>query len=122
MMNSVSVGDETLTPDNASRILVEVLEAQNQSIFFGLRLGLSVHVVEAIHSRYQEPKDRLLHVIIEFLRQTEPRPTWRVIVDGLRSPAVNLPCLADKVEAAHFPDTASTRYVVPETICTYPPK
>ncbi|CAI8041005.1 hypothetical protein GBAR_LOCUS22788 [Geodia barretti] len=39
-----------------------------------------------------------------FLNQ-EPRPTWRVIVDALKSSAVNLPQLAMTVEAAHFPDT-----------------
>ena len=110
--------DETLYPDDALKILVEILEAQNNSFYFGLSLGLQLHVVEAIHSRYQEPKDRLLHVIIEFLRQAKPIPTWRVIVDALRSPAVNLPRLAGKVEAAHFPDPTPTRDVVPETTST----
>ena len=100
--------DKTLGPDDAAKILEEVLEAQDQSVFFGIRLGLPLHVVEAIHSRYQKQKDRLLHVIIEFLRQVV-RPTWRVIIDTLRSPAVNLPRLADRVEAAHFPDPTPTR-------------
>ena len=106
--------EETLKPNDAGRVLEEVLEAQNNSFCFGLRLGLPLHVVEAVHSRYLEPKDRLLHIIIECLRQAEPRPTWRVIVDALRSPAVNLPRLADRVEAAHFPDPTSTRDVLPE--------
>ena len=39
----------------------------------------------------------------------------RAIVDALRSPAVNLPALAKRVEAAHFPDPTSTSDVVPET-------
>ena len=34
---------------------------------------------------------------------------------ALRSPIVNLPALARRVEAAHFPDLTATRDVVPET-------
>ncbi|CAI8053745.1 hypothetical protein GBAR_LOCUS29368, partial [Geodia barretti] len=36
-------------------------------------------------------------------------------VEALRSPSVNLPALAARVEAAHFPDSTATRDVVHET-------
>ena len=107
--------NETLTPDDAGKILEELLEAQNQSFMLGLGLNLRLHEVEAIHARYQDPRERLLHIIIAFLRQAEPRQTWRVIVEALRNPIVNLPALARRVEAAHFPDTTATRDVVAET-------
>ena len=99
-------------------ILEEILEAQNKSRIFGLKLNLSLHVVDAIHSTYSQPEDRLLQVLIEFTKQTDPTPTWRVITDALRSPAVNLPHLAQKVEAAHFPDPTSIRDIVSETAPT----
>ena len=94
-------------------ILEALLDAQNQSYKLGLRLNLPVREVEAIFTKYLDPCDRLLQIIIAFLRQAEPRPTWRVIVDALRSPAVNLTALARRVEAAH--DLTATRDVVPET-------
>ena len=84
----------------------------------GLKLDLPVREVEAIFTKYSDPRDRLLHIIIAFLRQAEPRPTWRVIVGALRNPIVNLPALARRVEAfeaTHFPDLTSARDVVPET-------
>ena len=59
-------------------------------------------------NKYQDPKDRLYHIIIAFLGQAEPRPTWRVIVGALGSPIVNLTALARRVEAAHFPDLTAT--------------
>ena len=93
---------ETLTPDRATGVLEELLPAQNQSYVLGLKLNLPLHEVEAIHQRYLDPRDRLLHVIIKFLQQTEP--TWRVIVEALKNPIINLPGLASKVEAAHFPN------------------
>ena len=97
-------GDKTLTPDDAAGMLDELLEAQNKPRIFGLKLNLPLHIVDSIHSTYSQPCDRLLQVLIEFTKRTDPRPTWRVIVDALRSPAVDLPHLAKKVEATHFPD------------------
>ena len=110
-------GDEALSSDDAAGMLNELLEAQNKSRIFGLNLQIPLHVVDAIHSTYSQPGDRLLQVLIEFTRQTD-RPTWRVIADALRSPAVNLPHLAMKVEAAHLPNPISTRDVSSETAPT----
>ena len=78
-------------------------------------LNVKPRDVEAILNKHQDPKVRLYHIIIAFLGQAEPRPTWRVIVDALGSPVVNLTALAERVEAAHFPDLAAARDVVPET-------
>ena len=108
-------GDESLTPDDAVNVLEEILEAQNQSYVLGLKLKLPLHDVDAIHSTNLQPRDRLLQVLIEFTKQVDPRPTWRAIVAALRSPAVNLPQLAMKVEAAHFPDPTATRNTPPTT-------
>ena len=60
--------------------------------------------VEAIQTTYQQPKDRLLHIIIAFLNQTQPRPTWRAIIKALRTKTVNLPRLASSLEETHFPE------------------
>ena len=90
------------------------MAGQNSAHLLGLMLNVKPHDVEAIQNKYQDPRDRLYHIIIAFLRQAEPRPTWRVIVGALRSRTVNLTALAERVEAAHFPDLAATRDVVPE--------
>jgi hypothetical protein len=105
--------EETLTPSDAIGVLEELLPAQTQSYLLGLRLSLPVHVVDAICAAHAEPRERLLHILIAFLNQVEPRPTWRVIIEALRSPAVNLPQLAKTVEAIHFPDPTATRPVLP---------
>ena len=91
------------------------MAAQNSAHLLGLMLNVKPRDVDAILIKYQDPKDRLYHIIIAFLGQAEPRPTWRVIVGALRSPVVNLTALARRVEAAHFPDLTAARDVVPET-------
>ena len=95
--------DDVLTKANAAEILEELLPAQNRSNLLGVKLKLPEHDVEAILSRYPDARDRLYHVIVEFLKRTEPRPTWKVIVEALRSPAVDLPDLAKRIEETHFP-------------------
>ena len=103
-MYTTAAVDVTLSPSDAVKVLEELLEAQNHSRFLGFKLNVPDYMVTSIHTQYTDPKDCLYSVLVEFLKQVEPRPTWRAIVDALRSPVVNLPHLARTVEAAHFPD------------------
>ena len=104
-----------LTERDAMAIFEELLEAMNQAYVLGLKMNLPTHEVDAISAAYMNARDRLLQVILVFLRRSEPGPTWRVIVDALRSPAVNLTALAERVEAAYFPDSTATRSPPPAT-------
>ena len=107
-MNEVATtGSGVLTQNDAVQVLEELLPAQNQSYELGLKLKLPPHEVESIHSTYSEPRQRLLRIIMLFLNQVDPQPTWRVIVDALKSPVVNLPQLARAIETAHFADITS---------------
>ena len=113
---SAPTGDQSLTPDDAINVLEEILEAQNHSRLLGLKLNVPDFIISSIHKEYTDPIERLYYVVVEFLKQDTPRPTWRAIVAALRSPIVSLPQLAMRVEAAHFPDpTASREAPLPET-------
>ena len=109
-----------MTPDDVVQVLQELFQAENQAYALGLQLNLPRSVVEDICAKHLEPHDRLRHVLLEFTNQVESRPTWKAIVDALKSPAVNLLRLAKIVEAAHFPSPTSTReatspVTIPET-------
>ena len=75
----------------------------NKSYELGLKLQLPEHEVESIHNHHPDPRTRLLHVIMERIKQVLPGLTWRIIVEALRSPVVNLPVLAGELEIAHCP-------------------
>ena len=107
--------DKTLTPHDAVVVWEELLPAQNKPYELGLKLELQPYDVKAIHSNNLSPKRYLFEVLIKFLQQAEPRPTWRVILVALKSPAVNLTALAKELETAHFPDPTASRNVVPGT-------
>ena len=113
-LTAAPAGNKMLQPDDALDVLEELIDAENVSSELGLKLKLPQTEVEAIHSTYLKPRIRLLHIIITFLKQEQPTPTWRVIVEALRSPEVNLVTLAEKMEANYFPNPSSTRDVGPE--------
>ena len=82
-----------------------------------MKLNLPLYKIESIHQTHKDnPQRQLFHVIAEFLKGVEPRPTWRVIVDALRSPLVNLPQLAQKIEDAHFPKHDSSEPTASKTL------
>ena len=97
--------DAPITEVPAVHVLDEIIEAQNHFHVIGLHLKLPEHEIESIESMHRHPRDRLLHILIEFLKKVDPPPTWRRIVDALRSPSVNLPELANRVENNHCPQT-----------------
>ena len=91
--------DKTLTEADTEEIVENLASAHTQSFVLGIRFNLSLHEVEAIHSEYLDIHVRFLQIILAFLKQQNPKPTWRVIIEALRSPIVNLPGLADELEA-----------------------
>ena len=101
--------DAILTESDAANILEELTEAQNSGNLLGFMFNIKPSEVEAIQAMYQNPKERLCQIILAFLRQAEPPPTWRAIVNALRSKTVNLRALAKSVEKAHFPDPTASR-------------
>ena len=83
------------------KVLEDILEAQNHSQFIGLKLKVPQHVVDGILKTHSEPRECLYNVIVEYLKQVEPGPTWRAIADVLKSPVINLRRLAKKIEDTH---------------------
>ena len=90
--------NNSLSENDALTILEDLLPAQNDSRFLARTLSLPEHTVQALHNENADQKERLYRVIVEFLRQAEPTPTWRAILDALRSPTVDRPRLAEEIE------------------------
>ena len=88
-----------LTEGDHVTVLNEIYGARVRAYFVGLNLKIPTDKLESIRSRYDDDGDRLNYVIVEFLKQIDPKPTWRAIVDALKSPSVNMARLAEKIEA-----------------------
>ena len=91
-------GVKTLDESDVTDICSDIIAAQTKSEQLGRVLRVPSHTVNSIIQQYTKPEDRLFHVIDEFVIHIEPTPTWRVILDALRNPLVNLPRLAENIE------------------------
>ena len=101
---SAPPGEELLTPNDAETVFEELLPAQNKSNELGCQLKLNPTEVKRIHSTYHKSQKRLQCIIVEFTRQTKTRPTWKVIIDALKSSSVSSPELAELLERKYcFP-------------------
>ena len=92
-----AIGPE-LTEVDLATILNEIQEARSRAYYVGLNMKLPTDLLDSIMSQYSDHLDRLLHVLKEFLRCVEPRPTWSAVINALQSPSVGLLKLAEKIE------------------------
>ena len=95
--------DRILSQDDVPDVFRDILEVQTKSEEFGRVLKIPKPAVDAIHQRYSDPKLRLLHVLDELVKQVEPPPTWKVIVEALRHPLIDQHRMAQEIERKHCP-------------------
>ena len=81
--------DALLEGDDAINIAQELFELRMKSQILGRLFTLHKAVVNSICREYRDPDHRLLYVIIDFLKQVQPTPTWRFIRDTIRHPLLN---------------------------------
>ena len=92
-----------MNQDDVPKVVCEILEVQTKSKTFGRVLGLPKVTVDSIHQQDSDPQEQLLGIIDEFVKQVEPSPTWKVIVEALRNPLIGHPSLAQKIEHKYCP-------------------
>ena len=90
--------------DEVIDIVEDILDAKNKSQFLAEKLRLPKHIINEIHKKqHSEALEWLYEVIHEFVNRLEPRPTWGLVIQALRSPLIDLPLLAKKMEKKHCP-------------------
>ena len=104
-------GDDILREEDEAEVLGTLWKAKGKAFELGLELKLPPSEVRSIRDTYAKPGDRLTRIVEMFLKQVEP--TWRIIIDALRRPLVDLPRLAKEIEDAHFPNPSLAREIKP---------
>ena len=88
----------TVGEQDLDAVLNATLKAQNKYKYIGLGLNIPSYVIEKIERSEKDSQDRLCRVLEEYLKQTNPNPTWGAIVAALRKDKVNEPRLAKTIE------------------------
>ena len=92
------LGHDVLRKENAEIIVNELINVRRVVYELGLALNVPQDVMDSIREENPRQLERLIRVIDEFLDQESPSPSWRRIVDALRSPQVQCTRLAAKLE------------------------
>ena len=97
--------DTLLNLDDAIEIFDEIVDVKDKSENLGLLLELPLALRSSLQQQYSNPEVHLLHIIIEFLKIKEPKPTWRVIIDALTHPLLHYDELAQEIKRKYlFPE------------------
>ena len=95
--------NKTLTHADVTEVTGRLLEISTKTDVFGRLLQLPKATVESFHQRFEDPEGRLLHLLDEFAKQVEPRPTWSLILGALRHPLMKEYRLAQSIEDSLTP-------------------
>ena len=91
-------------------VLEKLQSASTRWYYIGLQLKIPVNTLDCIKDQYADPTDCLREMIERWLKQINPRPTWRALVNALRAQSVGEGRLALelKVQYCHMEGTTKS--------------
>ena len=95
---SLISGYEVLNMDNAAIVAEELFHVRPDTYELGLALQLSQDVLQTIMTENQKPHGQILRITEVFLKRKDPKPTWRAIIEALKTPAVNRSKMAQQIQ------------------------
>ena len=109
--------DRILSQDDVPDVVREIFDVRTKSDKFGRVLKLPKATVDCIYQQNSDPQDRLFAVLDEFVKQVEPPPTWRVIVEALRHPMIGQHRLAQEIETKYCPRPPTGTHTLCPSLC-----
>ncbi len=75
----------------------ELLDVRSKWFDIGLKLKLSVGILEGIRGQYANPSEALREMLLHWLKKVDPPPTWEGLACALESCTVGEPRLAEQL-------------------------
>ena len=97
----MSVFIKMLSTKDLKTVRKELFDAATKWYDIGLEVGLECSTLDNIKGMYQDNQDCLREMIKCFLKQVNPKPTWKIVVDALKDKAVNYGQLAEAIECTY---------------------
>ena len=79
-------------------------EATAKWFDIGIELGLLPHALEIIKDNYSDVKQCFTQMLLQWLRQVDPPPTWSALAKALKHSYVNHPDIAQRIEKEFIND------------------
>ena len=95
--------EEYLTINDLAEVRNEMWDARSKWYIIGLELGITPGTLDAISRRSRDnPDECLTTVLVEFLRHTDHKPSWKRLADAMASPAVGYRELAEQLRRKYI--------------------
>ena len=104
----MDVLEKRLNKDDATDIVRHLLDVQSKAKTLGRLLKVPKSIIDVTPQSTSDPQAPLFHIIDECLKQVDPIPTWRLILNGLRDPLIGEHSLALEIEVSLTMTSSST--------------
>ena len=81
----------------------ELYEARVKWYHIGIELELATSTLKCIKSMCDSPAECLVEMLDTWLKQVDPKPSWRLLINALEQPPVGEKQLADKLKQKYYP-------------------
>ena len=103
-----TVLEKRLNKDDATDIVRHLLDVQSKAKTLGRLLKVPKAIIDVTPQSTSDPQAPLFHIIDECLKQVDPKPTWRLILNALRDPLIGEHSLAQEIEVSLTMTSSST--------------
>jgi len=97
-----------LSLDDLVTVRKELHEARTKWYDIGLELKVPVGTLDSIEAQSDDAKKCLLDTLKHWLKTVDPKPTWQLLVNALRSCLVKENRLANSLEEKHCPKSKTS--------------
>ena len=90
-----------LTSGDLKKVLDSLWEARTEWFYIGIQLDMETSDLKVIKKNHDEAGLCFTKMLTEWLKRMNPPPTWKALVDALKSRTVGYEQLADTIEKTH---------------------
>ena len=101
-----------------SCVLDELLDVSHKWFNLGLKLQLSVGILERVRDQYPDPSTALREMLLHWLKKVDPSPTWEGLACALENRTVGEPRLAEQLRTKY----CKTEGAAGQLLCITNPK
>ena len=119
LSGDVELNPGPLTSDDLKKILNSLWDARTKWYNMGIQLEMKVPVLETIKQNHPNEVDLCFTMMLtEWLKQTDPPPTWEALVDALKSSSVGYGELGRTIQKSYCSKSEITTSAIDDSTHT----
>ena len=92
----------TLNGKDIKLVRREIYDARAKWYDIGIELEISTGTLKSIKAMYDGPSECLREMLDTWLKQVDPKPSWKVLITALEQPTVGEKQLADSLKHKYY--------------------